>query len=109
MPASKIGELEQLILLVVLRLGDNAYGVTIQRELLSVARREVSFGAIYTTLDRLETKGYVSSIIGGATTERGGRAKRFFVMEGAGKRALVQSLETVKRLATGLDLPEEAL
>ena len=78
MTASKIGELEQLILLVVLRLEDNAYGVSIQRELLSVARRKVSLGAIYTTLDRLESKGYVSSTVGGATPERGGRAKRFF-------------------------------
>jgi PadR family transcriptional regulator PadR len=108
MAASKVGELEQLILLVVLRLEDDAYGVTIQRELLSVAGRRVSFGAIYTTLDRLERKGYISSSIGGATAERGGRAKKFFTVEAPGKRALVQSLETVKRLAAGLDLPEEA-
>ena len=102
--ASKLGELEQLILLVVLRLGDNAYGVTIQREFSSVARRAISLGAIYTTLDRLEAKRYVSSTIGGATPERGGRAKRFFVVEAAGRAALARSLDTLRRLASGLEI-----
>lgn len=109
MVTSKIGELEQLIILAVLRLENNAYGVTIQRELFSVAGRRISLGAIYTTLDRLQNKGYVSSTVGGATPERGGRAKRFFVVEMAGRRALIQSLETVKRLVKGLDVAEDAL
>jgi len=107
--APKLGELEQLVLLVVLRLGDDAYGVTIQREFLSVARRSISLGAIYTTLDRLEAKGYVSSTIGGATPERGGRAKRYFVVEAAGKKALVRSLDTLRALTAGLEASVKGL
>ena len=105
---SKLGELEQLILLVILRLGDDAYGVTMRREALSVAKRELSFGAIYTTLDRLEAKGYVSSTIGGATAERGGRAKRYFVVEAAGRKALTRSLEALNRLAAGVEISVKA-
>ena len=100
----KLGELEQLILLVVLRLGDDAYGVTIQREFASIAHRRISLGAIYTTLERLETKRYVSSTIGGATPERGGRAKRYFVVEAAGKEALARSFETLRKLTAGLEI-----
>jgi PadR family transcriptional regulator, regulatory protein PadR len=101
--ASKLGGLEQLILLAILRLGPDAYGVTIQREFASVARRQISLGAIYTTLDRLESKGYVSSTIGGATQERGGRAKRYFVLEAEGIKALQASLETLRALSKGLE------
>jgi DNA-binding PadR family transcriptional regulator len=98
----KLGDLEQLILLTVLRLGDDAYGVTIQRELLSIGGRSISLGAIYTTLDRLESKGLVSSSVGGATPERGGRAKRYFAVEASGKQALIRSLGTLRKLAAGL-------
>ena len=101
-PIPKLGGLEQLILLVILRLGNDAYGVTIQREFAAVAGRQISLGAIYTTLDRLQAKGYVSSTIGGATQERGGRAKRYFSLEPEGRRALQSSLETLKSLSRGL-------
>lgn len=100
----KLGELEQLLLLAVLRLGDDAYGVTIQRELSSIAGRKISLGAIYTTMDRLEAKRYVSSTLGGATPERGGRSKRFFIVEGGGRAALAQSLDTIRRLARGVEI-----
>jgi PadR family transcriptional regulator PadR len=99
----KLGGLEQLILLVILRLGNDAYGVTIQREFASVAGRQISLGAIYTTLERLEAKGYVSSTIGGATRERGGRAKRYFALEAEGLKALQGSLDTLRSLSRGLE------
>jgi DNA-binding PadR family transcriptional regulator len=102
-PVPKLGGLEQLILLAVLRLGKDAYGVTIQREFALVAGRQISLGAIYTTLDRLEAKGYVSSTVGGATHERGGRAKRYVTLEADGLKALRGSLETLRSLASGLE------
>jgi DNA-binding PadR family transcriptional regulator len=91
-----LGEFEQLILaaLIMLGPGDNAYGLTVheQVEKLVTGLRIVSLGAVYTTLDRLENKGYVRSRFGGATEERGGRAKRFFEITGTGEKALKNSL-----------------
>ena len=83
-----LGEFEELLLLAVMRLRENAYGVTIRKVVSEATRREISIGAVYTTLGRLEEKGYVSSYHGDPTPERGGRAKRFFKIEGAGRRAL---------------------
>src|SRR5687767_8970240 len=98
-----LGELEQLILLALLRLDDNAYGVTVLRELSECAGRDLSLGTIYKTLWRLEQKGYVSTWISEATTERGGRRKKMYQLRPLGKKALKQSLEGLKRLAKGLD------
>ena len=98
-----IGEFEQLILFALLRLGDNAYGVTIRREIESRTGRNVSSGAVYTTLERLEAKGYVSSVTGEPTPERGGRRKRFYQLEPAGAKALGQSYDAVRRMAQGLN------
>lgn len=83
-----LGEFEQAVLLAVLRLGANAYGVPIRHDLSGRLGRAVSVGAIYTTLERLEGKGFLSSWTGGATAERGGRAKRFYKVEAPGLRAL---------------------
>jgi DNA-binding PadR family transcriptional regulator len=94
-----LGEFEVLVLTGVLAAGDNAYGMTIQEEVegLVSAKRNVSIGAVYTTLGRLAEKGYVKSWTGGATAERGGRAKRFFKVTGAGERALRQALEPMRK------------
>jgi PadR family transcriptional regulator, regulatory protein PadR len=83
-----LGVFEEAVLLAVFHLRDNAYGVPIRRHLEEVTGRSTSIGSVYTTLERLEQKGYVSSRQGEATPERGGRAKRYFKIEGAGVVAL---------------------
>jgi len=100
-----LGEFEVLVLTGVIAAGDDAYGMVIheQVEALVSAKRNVAIGAIYTTLGRLEEKGYVKSWYGEATAERGGRAKRYFHVTGSGQRALNQALESMKRAIQVLD------
>jgi PadR family transcriptional regulator PadR len=98
-----LGEFEALVLMAVLRLGDEAYGMRIHRELETTAKRKCSFGALYTTLDRLEEKGYLSSSIGEPTAERGGRAKKYFEVRALGVAALRQTYEATKRMARGIE------
>lgn len=98
-----LGDLEQLILLALLRLDDNAYGVTIRQELDERAGRDVSLGAIYTTLERLERKGLVASRIGEPTAMRGGRRKKFYRLRPAGARALDRSYSALQRMSEGLE------
>ncbi|MBA3297639.1 MAG: helix-turn-helix transcriptional regulator [Acidobacteria bacterium] len=100
---TNLGELEQLILLAVLRLGDDAYGVTIRAELSNRARRAVAPGALYTALERLETKGFVGSRMGDPTPQRGGRAKRYVKVTAAGLKALKRAQHAFDRLADGLN------
>ena len=76
-----LGELEQVVLLALARLEDQAYGVSVRQEIERLTARDVSIGALYSALDRLERKGFVSSRMGAPTRERGGRAKRFFRLE----------------------------
>lgn len=102
-PAS-LGEFEQLVLLAILRLGDDAYGVTIRSEIVACTGREVAPGALYTTLDRLEEKGIVRSRFGEATPQRGGRARRFFMLTKSGHAALVSAQRAYQRLMEGLNL-----
>ena len=97
-----LGEFEQLVLWSLIRLGDNAYGTTIHKEIQSRARHISALGALYTTLDRLEQKGLISSKVGEATPERGGRAKKYFHIEGAGAQALKDSYGAIQRMAKGL-------
>jgi PadR family transcriptional regulator PadR len=99
-----VGEFEHIVLLAVLRLGDQAYGVTVRREIEARTRREVSIGAIYATLDRLEAKGYVQSRVGGPTAERGGRSKRFFRVTAQGVSAVNRTHRALRSLTEGLDL-----
>jgi PadR family transcriptional regulator PadR len=94
----RLGRFEEIVLLALVRLRENAYGVTIRREIAERTGRDVSFGAVYTTLERLERKGYVSSRMGEPTAERGGRAKRYFRIEAPGRRALNSSRETIARM-----------
>lgn len=99
---SHLGEFEQLVLLAILRLDENAYGMKIRFELES-AGRSASLGSIYTTLDRLEEKGWISSWVGEPVPERGGRARKYFRIEGTGISALKNSRGTVTRLSKGLE------
>lgn len=103
MSRDSLGGFEQLLLLAILRLGDDAYGITIRDEIENRARRPASLGAIYTALDRLEQKKLVCSWAGGATAERGGRAKRFYRVEAAGQLALKESLSVTQRMAAGIE------
>lgn len=90
MKGDHLGEFEELVLLAVYGLAGDAYGVPLQERLSELLRRTVSIGAVYAALDRLERKGHVRSWTGGATSERGGRRKRFFEITAAGKAALKQ-------------------
>ena len=91
MKADRLGRFEHFLLLVVVRLGEDAYGLTIRRELARHIGREVAVGAIYTALARLERRGLVQSWLGEPTPERGGKAKRYYRVLPAGKKALTQA------------------
>ena len=94
-----IGQFEQLVLTAIMTLREGAYGVTIQAKVAELARpREISLGAVYVTLDRMEDKGLVSSWLTDPTPERGGRAKRCYRLEAVGERALQDSVVTAKRI-----------
>jgi DNA-binding PadR family transcriptional regulator len=103
MPPLPLGEFEQLLLLAILRLGPEAYGVTIARELEEQARRRVSRGALYTTLDRLEGKGLVRWKLAPGTRERGDLPKRCYTVSARGIAALRASHQTLHRMWSGLD------
>ena len=83
-----LGEFEHIVLLAILRLGENAYGVTLRQEIQERTDRHPSPGALYITVDRLENKGFVSSRFGDPTPQRGGRAKRFYRVRPAGSKAV---------------------
>jgi PadR family transcriptional regulator PadR len=99
-----LGEMELMVLLAVVRLGDEAYGVPVSKELLILAKREVSVGSIYAALERLERKGFVSSSVGDPTPERGGRAKRYFRATPNGVRALKTTRAALTKLWSGIPL-----
>lgn len=98
----RLGEFEQLVLLALVRLGKDAYGMKIRQEIAQRAEIDVSIGAVYTTLERLEGKGFVSSHRGEPTPQRGGRAKRYFEIRAPGIRALHKSHSTMSRMWAGL-------
>lgn len=94
-----LGQFEQLVLTAILALRDNAYGVTIHAKVEELAHpRSVSLGAVYATVDRLDSKGLISSRISDPTPERGGRARRHYRLEPAGERALERSAVTARRM-----------
>jgi PadR family transcriptional regulator PadR len=103
MPSTNLGELEQLVLLAIARLGDDAYGVTVRREIAARTRRDLSFGSVYTILARLEVKGFVAAHLGAPTPERGGRRKKHYIVSAAGRRALRRSLDAIRTMARGID------
>lgn len=101
-----LGEFEQMVLLSIMRLQEDAYGLAISEELEQVAGRSPSSGALYTTLDRLERKGLVESSAGDATGVRGGRPRRYVKVTPQGEALLARSRNRLMALWTGL---EEAL
>ncbi len=98
MRTTYIGELEEVTLLIVVMLQEEAYGVMITREIEKQLDRKISVSAVHATLHRLSKKGYVNSSMGGATHERGGRRKRFFKITPAGSRILQEIREARSRL-----------
>jgi PadR family transcriptional regulator, regulatory protein PadR len=96
------GSFEQLVLLAVLRLDDNAYGMTVRRELEMRTGQPVSLGAVYTTLERLEKKGYLASRAAAGGPEREGRARRLFSVDGSGVEALRRALDVLDRMRVGV-------
>jgi DNA-binding PadR family transcriptional regulator len=97
-----LGEFEHLILLALARLGDDAYGVTIRQTLLARTTRRPSFGAIYSTLRRMEQKRLVRSYLGDPEAVRGGRAKKHVVLTARGRAALRDAHASVVRMAAGV-------
>jgi PadR family transcriptional regulator, regulatory protein PadR len=93
MKGTNLGEFEELVLLTVGVLNDEAYSIAISKEINRITKRDVSFAVVHSALNRLEEKGFVDSKMGGATTERGGRSKRLFTISQAGKKALLRSKE----------------
>jgi PadR family transcriptional regulator PadR len=97
-----LGEFEQLVLLALIRLGDDAYGVAIRNEIEREAGRDVTLGAVYTTLLRLEEKQLVTSRLGEPTPQRGGRRKKYYRPLAAGHRELAASIKALQRMTRGL-------
>lgn len=97
-----LGEFEQIVLLAVVRLGDS-YGVPIRHDIETRTGRALTVGALYSTLDRLEEKGYVTSHYGDPTAERGGRSRRYFKVRSLGLRVLRESREELDAMWEGLE------
>jgi PadR family transcriptional regulator PadR len=97
-----LGEFELLVMLTVLRLGDGAYGVPITREIEQRTGRDVAFGTVYATLERLQKKGLIRSDLGDPTPERGGRAKRYFRITSPGLRTVRETKQSLIGLWRGL-------
>jgi PadR family transcriptional regulator PadR len=93
-----IGEFEELVLLTIAVLGEKAYGVSVKEAIEDQASRDISIGALHSTIARLEEKGFLKSYLGGATQERGGRRKRYFQLTHSGKVAL----HDIRNLREGL-------
>lgn len=102
MGADPISEFEQQLMLVVMRLGDHAYGVAVQDEILKRTGRRRSFGVIYAGLERLTERGFLQTRMGEPTDERGGRAKRFYRLTARGETSLSAALDTQRALSRGL-------
>ena len=102
-----LGGFETLLLLAIIRLGDQAYGVTIRKEVLQTTGRDIAVGAIYTGLGRLQRKGLVDSWTGEPTPERGGRAKRFYRVTANGLEFFHHKHNAMQSLLNGLDLDGE--
>lgn len=93
MKYTQLGEFEELVLLIIGNLKDDAYSISIKEQLKDTTGRKPSIGALHSALNRLEKKGFVESFEGGATKERGGRRKRFYSITAFGRKALDQSFE----------------
>lgn len=105
MKRSYLGEFEELVLLTIALLGKEAYGVSITQEIEKQTQRTADFSSVHTTLKRLEEKGFLSSTMGGATAQRGGRRKRYFILTQAGYNALRDIQELRSRLWSLIPTP----
>jgi PadR family transcriptional regulator PadR len=101
--AAILGDFEQLVLFGVLRLEDQAYGAAIRQEIHARSGRDVSINAVYTTLDRLESKGLLRSWIGEPTAQRGGRRRKFYAPTASGVAALRQAYRAFTAMSVGLE------
>jgi PadR family transcriptional regulator PadR len=97
-----VGEFEQLILLSLVRLGPDTYAVPIRLDIEERTGRTISPGALYTALDRLDRRGFVSSRLGDPTPERGGKRKRLYTLQPSGERAVARIHESLQQMASGL-------
>lgn len=104
-----LGEFELLVLLALLRLGNGAFGAAIHREIAARTGRDVTAGAVYVTLDRLEDKRMVCSYTGNPTARRGGRRRKHWLLETAGQRALLRAWRTFGAMTAGLHQELESL
>lgn len=100
-----LGEFEQMVLLSIMRLGNDAYGLAIKDELEAVAGRSPSSGGLYTTLDRMEKKGLVASFAGPGTVDRGGRPRRYVRVTPDGQSLLARSRQALMALWEGIEEP----
>lgn len=99
---SHLGEFEQLVLFALLRLEDDAYGVTVRREIERRTGRDISSGAVYTTLSRLEARSLVTSRVGTTTPARGGRRRKYYALTPEGAELLHRSYDALQRMASGV-------
>jgi len=97
-----LSNFELMVMLVLIRLGDEAYGVPISKEISKQRGRDVPLGSVYATLERLEEKGLAKSEVGEPTPERGGRAKRYFAVTGKGLRVIRETKHALLELWKGL-------
>ncbi len=104
-----LGEFEQMVLLALIRLGDNAYGMTIRQVIQERAERPVSIGQVYAALERLESKGHLTSHISDPEPIRGGRSKKLYDMTPEGEAALSQSRLMMVRMADGLEITDSGV
>jgi DNA-binding PadR family transcriptional regulator len=98
----RLGDFELRILMALVRLGTEAYGVTIRDDIEGRTGRTASAGALYTALNRMEKRGFVASRLGEPTAERGGKRKRLYTARPAGERALAEAYESLRLMASGL-------
>jgi PadR family transcriptional regulator, regulatory protein PadR len=98
-----LGSLEHIVLLAVMRVGSDAYGMTVRREIEDATGRDISIGAVYATLARLESKGFVKSYAGEPTAERGGRAKRHFRITADGIGAVRNTNRIIRKMSAGIE------
>ena len=99
---NNLGDFELMVMLALMRLGDDAYGVPISREIEQQTGREVALGSVYAALERLEGRGLVSSRLGKPTAERGGKAKRYFRVTSNGLRKTRETRQALMKLWRGL-------
>ena len=104
-----IGEFEQIVLMALLRLGPDAYGVSVRGEIEARTGRTIAPGALYTALDRLEIRGLVRSRLGDPTPARGGKRKRLYSVQPAGERELARISESLRLMANGMQARLRAL